>query len=88
MIPSTLSAIRSALPRHHVLPQQGDEGPGAAGGYFTAVLISRLSVYLDSFESAEPFPGSKMGRGLQVVDCHVGKARIRLMNTHLESTKV
>ena len=28
-----------------------------------------------------------MGRGLMLVSCHVGKAKLCLMNTHLESTK-
>ena len=37
--------------------------------------------------SAKGFENSKMGRGLQRIDCHVGKVNISFMNVHLESTK-
>ncbi len=40
----------------------------------------------DSFETT-PFPGSLMGRALQRVECHVGRARLLLLNAHLESTR-
>lgn len=82
VVPATLAVLRERLPRYQILPQ--DDGKA---DYFTAVLLSRFLLYLDSFE-CDRFATSVMGRGVQVVDCHVGKAKITLINTHLESTKV
>ncbi len=59
--------------------------PKEGNDYFTATLLRRGSIYLDSFESID-FPTSKMGRDLLIVECHVGKTKLRLLNTHLEST--
>ncbi len=63
-------------------PEDDDFGKN----YFTVVMLRRMCVYLDSFESRQ-FPSSLMGRGLQIVDCHIGKAKLCILNTHLESTK-
>ena len=54
--------------------------------YFTCVLLRQTTIYLDKAVNTG-FENSKMGRGLQRIDCHVGKVKISFMNVHLESTK-
>jgi len=65
---------------YHIIEQ-------AAGmDYFTCVLLRQTTIYLDKAVNTG-FENSKMGRGLQRIDCHVGKVKISFMNVHLESTK-
>ncbi|CAB4057271.1 TDP2 [Lepeophtheirus salmonis] len=46
----------------------------------------RFRIYMDSFQII-PYNYSVMGRNLLFVEAHIGKAKLILMNTHLESTK-
>ena len=80
VIPESYNYLKTKLPEYQFLC----ENPEAE--YFTVVLLRRFVVYLDSFISID-FPGSRMGRKLFLVDCHVGKFKLCILNTHLESTK-
>ena len=53
--------------------------------YFTCILLHRTTIHLDKAHY-KSFENSTMGRGLQKIDCHVGKVKISLFNVHLEST--
>lgn len=79
VVPATLAIIKSKLTNYQVFCDSD------GGEYFTAVLLRRLCVYHDSSWTV-PFPSTLMGRGLQIVECHIGAAKICIMNTHLEST--
>lgn len=80
VVPETLKFIKSKLANYQVFCDADD-----GDGYFTAVLLRRLCVYHDSSWTI-PYPSTRMGRGLQIVECHIGAAKICVMNTHLEST--
>jgi tyrosyl-DNA phosphodiesterase 2 len=87
VVPQTLKFIREKMTNYQVITQSSaDDGGSGRDFYFTVTLLRRFNVYLDSF-ATEMFPGSLMGRGLQVVECHIGKAKLCILNTHLESTK-
>ena len=73
VVPATLSLIKSKLTNYQVFCDS-DGG----GEYFTAVLLRRLRVYHDSSWTV-PFPSTRMGRGLQIVECHIGAAKICIM---------
>lgn len=53
--------------------------------YFTAILLKKTTVMLDS-QRIIPFPTSQMMRKLQVVQANVKGIDLKLMNSHLEST--
>ena len=81
VIPITLEYLERKLPNYEFIAESQDTE------YFTATLLRRGTVILDS-NLTVPFEGSRMGRNLAVVAAHIGKAKLLLMNTHLESTKV
>ena len=74
VVPATLSLIKSKLTNYQVFCDSD------GGEYFTAVLLRRLSVYHDSSWTV-PFPSTRMGRGLQIVECHIGAAKICIMGS-------
>ena len=80
VVKDSLALIKELLPEYQCLCEENDQ-------YFNAVLLRRFTIYVDGFEY-QPFSSSMMGRGLFIVDCHVGKAKFKFINTHLESTKV
>lgn len=78
LIPNTFKYICEKLPEYTCIAGNTEE-------YFTGVLLRRFTVYYDS-HTIIPFIGSRMGRNLIHVKVHVGKVKINLFNTHLEST--
>ncbi len=74
------------LERHLVDYQLIEQG-GRTAGYFTCVLLRLTTMYLDEYRTKE-FDNTRMGRGVQYVKAHMGKANFCFMNVHLESTKV
>lgn len=81
VIPESFDYLKSKLPQYQFLCHD------PTADYFTAVLLRRFVVYSDSFQSID-YPGTRMGRNLFVVDCHIGQFKLCILNTHLESTKV
>ena len=55
--------------------------------YFNAILLRSGSVTPDELPVIIPYPTSSMGCNLMVIRAHIGKARLILMNTHLETKK-
>ena len=81
VIPASLGRIRANLTSYDVLCQENE-------GYFVATLLRKLTVKLDKYVHKGFHARTVMNRGVDIVQCHIGKARLCLLNTHLESTKV
>ncbi|KAB7499836.1 Tyrosyl-DNA phosphodiesterase 2 [Armadillidium nasatum] len=79
VIPATYSYLEDHLPQYMIVP-------GGLENYFVATLLKRTTVYFDG-HFIEPFPNTLMGRNILFVDCHIGSLKLRLLNSHLESTQ-
>jgi tyrosyl-DNA phosphodiesterase 2 len=79
VVPETFSYLESKLPGYQCLAGRGSQD------YFVATLLRRGRVYLDS-HSVLDFPSSRMGRHVLAAEAHCGSVKLRLLNTHLEST--
>jgi len=84
LLQEVTTQIVEDLERHLVDYQIIEQAAG--GEYFTCILLRHTTVYLDK-TMAKGFENSRMGRGLQRVDCHIGKVKMSFLNVHLESTK-
>ena len=82
VVAASMSVIRSKLSSaYNVLSEENE-------GYFTAILLRKFTVKVDRFVHKSFHARTVMNRGVDMVHCHIGKARLCLINTHLESTKV
>lgn len=79
IVPKTLDYIQKNIPPQYKFIAAGSEG------YFTVTLINEFTVKYDSHEVIE-YPQSLMSRNLLQVEAHIGKMKLVLLNTHLEST--
>ena len=84
LLQEVTASIVEDLERHlidyHIIEQ------GSGMDYFTCVLLRQTTLYLDKAHT-NAFDNTKMGRGLQRIDCHMGKVKMSFLNVHLESTK-
>ncbi|KAK7086708.1 Tyrosyl-DNA phosphodiesterase 2 [Halocaridina rubra] len=79
LVPQTYKYLEDHLPQFHFIV-------GSIDNYFTATLLRRTTVYYDS-HNVLPFNNTCMGRELLLVQAHIGKVKLNLLNSHLESTK-
>lgn len=59
---------------------------GGNDNYFTMTLLRIFTIFYDNYYIVD-YPNSQMGRNLLVTEAHMGKLKLKLLNTHLESTK-
>lgn len=78
VVPKTLNYIEENLPQFKCIP-------GDHEGYFTVTMINQFTTYYDDHRIIK-FPQTTMGRNLLQVDVHIGPSKLRLLNSHLEST--
>ncbi|XP_068201510.1 tyrosyl-DNA phosphodiesterase 2-like isoform X2 [Palaemon carinicauda] len=78
LIPATYSYLEARLPQFHFIVGNDEQ-------YFTATLLRRTTVYYDD-HTVYPFDNTRMGRNLLAVQAHIGKVKLNLLNTHLESS--
>lgn len=78
LIPATYSYLEEHLPQFHFIVGNSEQ-------YFTATLLRRTTVYYDG-HTVYPYENTRMGRNLLSVQAHIGKVKLNLLNTHLEST--
>lgn len=70
--------IESKLPEYKCI-RGGEEG------YFTMTLLRVFTIFYDKHYIVE-YPSTLMTRNLLVTEAHMGKLKLQLLNTHLEST--
>ncbi|XP_042210742.1 tyrosyl-DNA phosphodiesterase 2-like [Homarus americanus] len=78
LVPKTYTYLEDLLPQFVFIVGDTEE-------YFTAILLRRTTVYFDG-HNLIPYPNTVMGRNLLSVEAHIGDVKLRLLNTHLEST--
>ncbi|XP_063231349.1 tyrosyl-DNA phosphodiesterase 2-like [Bacillus rossius redtenbacheri] len=78
VIPETFTYLEDRLPEYMCIA-------GNTEGYFSATLLRRFTIYFDGHEIVT-YPGSLMMRNLLSVEAHIGSLKLKLLNTHLEST--
>ncbi|XP_068200848.1 tyrosyl-DNA phosphodiesterase 2-like [Palaemon carinicauda] len=79
VVPFTLTYLKEHLPQYKILV-------GSEEGYFIVTLLKIARVEYDSHE-VQPFENTIMDRNLLCVQAHLGKVKLNLFNTHLESLK-
>lgn len=82
LVPCTLSYLREKLTQYEFVVRSAD----SPVGYFTAILLRRFRVYVDSSRLL-PFTDSLMARDLLHVRAHMGSLPLALFTAHLESTR-
>ncbi|XP_057370776.1 tyrosyl-DNA phosphodiesterase 2-like [Daphnia carinata] len=78
VIPKTLDYLENNLPEYKFIA--GDED-----GYFTVTMLNMFTIHYDSHDVIS-FPQTTMGRNLLKVEAHMGTLKLKLLNTHMEST--
>ncbi|XP_055339658.1 tyrosyl-DNA phosphodiesterase 2-like [Paramacrobiotus metropolitanus] len=80
IVDTNLAILQSQLGTAYLLRTGGSEG------YFTATLLSRETMQLED-DNIVPFPNTRMGRNLLIVNALFDGIPLCLINSHLESTK-
>ena len=84
VIPSTYEALKAELGSQYLMTECNASNPK---DYFTAVLLKRDTVRLESVQVLE-YEGTLMMRDLTLVEAKISGKDFLFLNTHLESTGV
>lgn len=79
VIPESAEYFITKLPEYKCLK-------GGEDNYFTMTLLRIFTIFYDNHYIVD-YPNTKMDRNLLVTEAHMGKLKLKLLNTHLESTK-
>lgn len=86
VIMETCEYFERKLPEYKCIRGTLGEFGSSEGHYFTLTLLRVFTIFYDRHYIVD-FPGSCMKRNLVITEAHMGKLKLQLVNTHLESTQ-